>query len=195
MFKRLTLAIAAVILVSACASTRPIELQYMAPAQSANFESANAISLGNVADERGNGANWIGAIRGGYGNPLKVLETDKPVKDIVADLVSEGLEARGVTNAYQAPYRLDVTIVRFESSQYVRREAHAQLKGDVVNTETGEVVYTGLGTADNVNGSVLAMNTGIFADPEELRSIANQTLQQAIDELLDDPKLHDALKG
>jgi len=53
--------------------------------------------VGTFVDARGEPANWLGAIRGGFGNPLKNLESDRPVADIVGAAFADGLRARGVT--------------------------------------------------------------------------------------------------
>ena len=41
------------------------------------------VVIGTFVDDRGTNANWLGAIRGGYGNPLKKLYTDRPVSEVV----------------------------------------------------------------------------------------------------------------
>lgn len=42
-------------------------------------------------------------------------------------------------------------------------------------------------------GNLLSVDTGILADVEDLRKVANDTLQQAVDETLDDPTIRAAL--
>lgn len=48
-------------------------------------------------DSMGIDATWLGAIRGGYGNPLKNLESNVPVSQLVQDAFSSALKARGAT--------------------------------------------------------------------------------------------------
>jgi hypothetical protein len=184
--------VAALTLSAACTSTNAVSLTYAAPAGLQRVQAAGIATV-NVTDQRGNDPKWIGAIRGGYGNPLKVLTTEQPVKDVVARLVTEGLAARGLSST-GAPYRLDIVLKAFNASQYARREAHVEMVATVVNASTNATVFTRPVRADEVNGSVLALNTGIMANPEELRAIANQALQAAIDDLLNDPALHAALR-
>ena len=50
--------------------------------------------VGPFADDRGTNANWLGAIRGGYGNPLKKLYTDRPVSEVVEQAFTDALQAR-----------------------------------------------------------------------------------------------------
>ena len=83
-----------------------------------------------VANERRAGRedpNWIGTIRGGYGNPLKRLASDVPVDQVVAQAFAAGLAARGLHAPGEgaSPYVLAVTIHQFDANQYVRREATA----------------------------------------------------------------------
>jgi len=42
---------------------------------------------------------------------------------------------------------------------------------------------------DEVTGSVITLDAGIFADVEDLRKVANQVLQEAVDKTLDDPRV------
>jgi len=59
--------------------------------------SAQPVIVGNFLDQRDVPANWLGAIRGGFGNPLKYLESDRPVAEIVKIAFIDGLQARGIT--------------------------------------------------------------------------------------------------
>jgi len=70
-----------------------------APSATPNKAAASArpVNVGTFVDARGEPANWLGAIRGGFGNPLKNLESDRPVADIVGAAFADGLRARGVT--------------------------------------------------------------------------------------------------
>ncbi|WP_084420685.1 YajG family lipoprotein [Henriciella litoralis] len=194
MIRNSLFAIACALMATACASSRPVTLAYDTTSVQP-YEGSKTVAMGTVIDERGNGTNWLGAIRGGYGNPLKVLETDEPVNNVVADLILEGMKARGMAGSNaKSPFELNFIINTLSSSQYARREAHADIIGILTDRDAGKPVYTAQGTADNVDGSALSMKTGVFADPEELRALLNTTLQQAIDNLLDDPGLRAALK-
>lgn len=135
-------------------------LDYAASPTIRKFDSSASVGVGAVKDQRGNGPNWIGAVRGGYGNPLKVLETEKPVKALVAEVIDAGLQARGVLDLQNPTYRLDIDLITLSSSQYVRREAHVEIRANVVEAKTGATVHTATGKSDLVEGSVLALNAG-----------------------------------
>src|SRR5262245_41800847 len=103
---------------TAHAKDYPVSLPYAAPADVKKSEAR--ISLGTVQDLRTNGPNWFGAIRGGYGNPLKTLVSkDGLVKDTVTAALRDGLAAREM-NVESGAYRLDVNIARLDCSQYAR---------------------------------------------------------------------------
>jgi len=91
--------ITALIVVSlAGCSTTSVGLKYSPPATLTRASSsAQPVIVGNFLDQRDVPANWLGAIRGGFGNPLKYLESDRPVAEIVKIAFIDGLQARGIT--------------------------------------------------------------------------------------------------
>jgi hypothetical protein len=77
----------------ACSTTR-VGINYSPPAEMAAAPSSQAdVVVGRFSDDRGEPANWLGAIRGGYGNPLKKLESDEPVSDLVGQVFAAGRDA------------------------------------------------------------------------------------------------------
>jgi hypothetical protein len=69
----------------------------------------------------------------------------------------------------------------------VRREAEVTLSVDVVERVAARPIYHDQVAVDLVSGSILALDTGIFASPADLQALAQQALGQAIDQLLDKP--------
>ncbi|WP_296807738.1 SHOCT domain-containing protein [Thiocapsa sp.] len=146
------------------------------------------IAIGQFSDYRKHDANWLGAIRGGYGNPLKTLETPKPVKDIVRDAFQDGLRQRGIlASADDAKYVLSVDVQQYDCNQYVRKESHIKLDIKVVDIKNNQQVFSDRIAIDNVEGSILSMKTGVFGSVEELKNLAEKTLAQAVDGALDSP--------
>jgi hypothetical protein len=100
------LAIALTLALCACGNTVS-SLHYV---PTGSIEVASAPSIGAVAatDQRKEEPNRLATIMGGFGNPLKTLDTAKPVKDEVADAFLEGLRARhaGVEHAGAIPTSL-----------------------------------------------------------------------------------------
>jgi len=167
-----------------------VALTYAAPANASVGEPS--VALGTISDGREHAANWLGAIRGGYGNPLKVLITQGSVADTVGQAIGAGLAARNLA-AEGARFRLDIHIQQFDCNQYARKEAHIELIARLIDVASGATVYERNTRVDRVEGSVLSLRTGIFASHEELRALANAAMQEAVDTALDEPGLRAAL--
>ncbi len=180
----------ATLLLGACSSTQ-VTLPYVAPASVAR--AGATVEIGSVDDRRENSPNRLGAIRGGYGNPLKYLDTAVPVKDMVRDAFIDGLKARAAY-ADVSPFIMSIVINRLDCSQYVRREAHANFHVRLVSKASGAEVYQKTTSVDLEDGSAFALDAGIFGSVEDLRVVLNRALQQAIDQALDDPGLLAVLK-
>ena len=178
---------------SAC-STNSFRLTYKPPA-SIVPAAAPTISVGSFVDQRGETATWFGAIRGGYGNPLKKLEADPSVSDLIKTAFQDGLKARSLYSTNSGGYEISGTIKKFDCSQYVRREAHAQIDVRVIQKSTGRQVFSQTYTADELDGSLLALNVGIFASVETLRALAEKALDEVVDKALDDSDLRYSLRS
>jgi len=178
----------------ACPTTR-VGTNYRPPAEMAAAPSSQAdVVVGRFSDDRGEPANWLGAIRGGYGNPLKKLESDEPVSDLVAQVFAAGLKARGLSaDPSSARYVLSGSIKQLDCSQLARKEANAEIQVAVSESKGGKQVFANEYRASNVEGSVLTLSAGIFGSVEELRALMEKTLQQAVDQALDDPALRSAV--
>ena len=189
-----------VLLVSACpltgCVTRDVGLKY-ASTTTTTFASATApaVSAGSFIDQRGEPPTWLGAIRGGYGNPLKTLDATPSVSSVVQSAFAEGLQARGFKASGTAKaYQVSGAIKKLDCSQYVRREAHAEIEVSVYDTSGGKALFTRTYTADNLEGSLLAVNTGVFASVDTLRTLAEKTLDQLVDKALDDAALRNVMQ-
>lgn len=173
------------------ASDHVVELTYAAPGGA--VQGQPSIAIGDVTDGREHDRTWLGAIRGGFGNPVKVLHTQGPVSNAVGAAVRDGLAARNLGISDGARYRLNVHVVQFDCNQYVRREAHIVLQLRLVDAVTGALVHEQSADVDQVEGSMLSLATGIFASHEQLRALANAVLQSAVDQALDDAGFRAAL--
>lgn len=94
---RFVLTTVSLIMLAGC-GTRQVGLAYSPPAPSAIPAGGRdpVVGVGTVVDDRHNGLHWFGAIRDGYGNPIKIQETEEPVKDVAAHAFSDALAARGM---------------------------------------------------------------------------------------------------
>ncbi len=174
------------VLISACST--PSNLNYDSSKIAVAKQPARAlVDLSDITDSRKHGPNWLGAIRGGFGEPLKTVTTEVPVKDVVKANFGEALKARGLVGSY-SQYSMQVTIERLDCNQYVRREAHAQITASLVQKSSGRLVFQRQASADRV-GSFNPFDSGLLASSEDLRKVANDVLQDVVDQVLDDPKL------
>lgn len=191
MFKRFIAAFAfATLAVSAqVAEARdyPVALTYVAPADVQ--QGAPTIVFGDVVNQRERGENWLGAIRGGYGNPLKVLVTEQPVHEVVAQAFRDALAARGMATE-QGPHRLNLRVIRFDCNQFIPKDAHIILETTLLDSASGATLYQHTYQVDRVGPGI---GGGIFTPVEPLRALANDAMQMAVDQALDDPAFRAAL--
>lgn len=173
--------------------TDTVTLGYKPLGQITAASSGLAASVGSFVDQRGETATWIGAVRGGYGNPLKKLETDKPVAVLVQMTFTDGLRARGLLGTGAGAFQISGVIKKLDCSQYVRREAHAIIDVSVFDP-SGRQVFTRTYTADELEGSLMALNVGVFGSVETLRALAEKALGEVVDKALDDTALRNAIR-
>jgi hypothetical protein len=179
---------------AACSNTVPLNY---APTFAVTPVGPPSVSGVSVADQRGeDDPSWFGAIRGGFGNPLKVLHTPGPLNDTVAAAFRDALKDRGLLATLgQGDVDLDVTILQFESDQYIRREAQIRLGISLTRRSTGRQVYRDEVTTDLERGSLMNMETGAFGSVEKLRLVDETALTQTIDEAINKPGFLDAVRG
>lgn len=191
MLKNLVAALAfgAVAIVAPVAEARdyPVTLTYAAPESVQRGEPT--IVFGEVRNSRERGENWLGAIRGGYGNPLKVLVTEQPVHEVVAQAVREGLAARGLA-AESGPHRLNLHVLRFDCNQFIPKDAHIIIAITLVDAQSDATLFENTYQVDRVGPGI---GGGIFTPVEPLRALANSAMQMVIDQALDDPNFRTAL--
>ena len=89
---------------------------------------------------------------------------------------------------------LSVTITRFDSTQYVRREANVDFILELRDHATGQVLYSDEVRSNPVEGSIIALDIGIFGSSDDLQSVAQGAMSHAIDAALDKPGLSAALR-
>jgi hypothetical protein len=179
------------ILLAGCGSTAA-SLTYT-PTETVQPQAAPMVGTVTVVDQRGESdPNYVGVIRGGFGNPLKTLTSDRPVRDEVASAFIAGLQARGLYDP-AGPDTLTITLTEFSSDQYHRREARVGFT--LVLTRRGQPLYQRTETVDKINGSMVTFDTGVFASIDDLRAITDQALSQAVDQALDRPGFLAAIRG
>jgi hypothetical protein len=186
------------LLLAACGSTQS-SLTYAPTVAVSPAGTRGAVELAPVSNQRQTGQEdpvWIGTIRGGYGNPIRALNADRPVDQVVRQAFADGLAARGLASGPNAPprYNLAITIHAFDANQFVRREATADFSAVLTDRATGREVWRDRHRVYQVDGSLLSLSTGVFANIEDLRAVAMRTMSEAVDVLLDKPQFRAALQ-
>jgi len=182
----------AVLTLAACGTTSvaltyaPTTTVQRAPA------AAPAVNVARFSDERGEPSTYLGSIRGGFGQPVKTLESERPVAEVVTAAFADGMRERGFRLGPDAPLRLSGSIKRLDCNQMLRPEATAEVQLVVTKVETGRPVFTKTYNTYNVEGATLA--AGVFGSVDGLRVITERTLRELVDKALEDPPLRDALR-
>ena len=175
-------------LLAACSS--PGTLAYMpASAPAVSPAVRDSVSAVVVQDSRDEKPNRLATIRGGYGNPLKVLDTPAPVSDVVA-AVWTGALARRQMLAPTGPFRFQVVVKTLYGDQFVGRKAELQMDL-VVFDRTGRAIYND--TAKDGSYNFTFFDNGIFAGIDDLRKDVETLLSKNIDAMLDKRQLQDIL--
>jgi uncharacterized lipoprotein YajG len=193
---RFLAALACTAVLAGCGTTN-VGLKYAPATAPAKVTPATSpVVVGTFTDQRGEPPTWLGAIRGGFGNPLKNLESDKPAAIYVQSAFADGLRARGIdVPAQGAPYQIIGVVRKLDCNQIVRREANVEIELTVVDVKTGQQRFKRSYSASNLEGSIVALNTGVFASVDDLRATLEKTLGDVVDKALDDPALRAALRA
>ncbi|MDJ0389543.1 hypothetical protein QMO56_15605 [Roseomonas sp. E05] len=184
---------------AACSTTQASLPYTPASPPAAPAAARPVVAVAQVTDRREDGhedPNWIGTIRGGFGNPIKRLEAPVPVTEVVRKAFADALLARGllVPDIATARYNLTVEILALNADQLARREATAEFRITLRPADGGAPVLVDQERANRVGGSVITLSAGVFGSVEDLRQIAQQTMSEAIDRLLDKPGFIAALR-
>jgi hypothetical protein len=178
----------------AAGCTTYVPLHYTSDAPATGAPPTPLVSVGAFEDKRGVDidTDWLGAIRGGFGNPLKKLRTQQPMSQVVQDAFADGLRSRGLfADSGQGKFLLEGTIEKLDCSEYFNLEAHAQVDLRLLDSGTHALVFSWPYRVDETEGG---LGAGIFASVETLRVLAERTLRELVDRALDDPPMRRALQ-
>jgi len=146
-----------------------------------------------VSDDRGTDSNWLGAIRGGYGNVLKTLRTEESTDVVVDRMYTDALVKSGIyTESNDALYSLKVKITKFDCSYYWNREAHAYVDVLLIDNLTSNAKFSKTYKTDEVAAGAGA---GIFGNVDTLRGLAEETMNGTVDKMLTDSEFIKALSS
>jgi hypothetical protein len=173
------------LMVGCSTTTTTLRYEPVAPIK-AGQEAKPVAVVGTITDLRHEeDPRWFGAIRGGFGNPLKKLTGDVPMNESVARSLSAALEQRGLLGSSDgALVRVEGSIQVLDCNYYFNRDAHAQLLLNLVDAKSGVLLYSQSQRTDNSEGGVGA---GIFGDPVHLADFMQKTLNETVDKFFADP--------
>ncbi len=178
-------ALALCLTAAAAACSTAVDLPY-APAIAPTSSGPPVISGIVVTDARSErDPTYVGAIRGGYLNPLKTLVTATPIADEVRLGFERALAARGLLGR-RGPDTLSITLSKLSANQLFQRVANAAFSLDLQDP-AGRSVYHDVVDVEEINGTIISLDQGIFASIDDLRAIMVLTLTEAIDRALDKP--------
>lgn len=175
----------ALVALGACSS--PGDLTYVAPPQI--VAGPAVVADVTVTDKRDEKPNRVATIRGGYGNPVKVMDTTKPVATEVQDVFVKALTLRGMLRS-GAPTHFEVVLHTLYGDQFMGRKV--ELMFDlIVRDDTNRVIYSDRVTGKDYEFTFL--DNGIFASIDTLGKAVQATLNKSVDESLDKVGLRNAL--
>jgi uncharacterized lipoprotein YajG len=158
------------------------------PVQAVSVPSIGAVT---ATDQRKEAPTRLATIMGGFGNPLKTLDTAKPVKDEVADAFIEGLRVRGLlTSGGQAPCQIALVVRKFDADMIVGRTARIDIAMSVLD-QAGRIVFQD--SATDSESDLKFFQTGIFADIDDLQALSQTVLNRTVDRMLDNPAFRAAV--
>ena len=175
-------------LLAAACSTTAADLAY-SPSNTPPRSASATIASVAVSDERSEkDPNYVGAIRGGYGNPLKTIVSKQPIPDEVRQAFDNALRARNMLAPSLEPGQsltVSVRLTKLSANQYAGRHAAAAFSLQLLRS--GQPVYADAVDVENDNGGFFSFDNGILASTDDLRALMDRTLSQAIDQALDKP--------
>lgn len=192
----LSLALTLILVFASGCSTTVVSLNYDAKDIARTGAAMPTVTVAAFKDNRGRDRKALGAIRGGYGNPLKTLELDKPISDVFSEAFTHALTARGLYSpASAARYILRGTIDEFSADQVIKRKVKIGMSIRVTTADGSRTVFSREYRNGEREGSLFTLKTGYLAEAEPLRAFAEESMKAAIDELLDDPAFRRAISN
>ncbi len=131
-----------------------------------------------------------GTVRGGYGNPLKKLYTEKTITEDVHDMFEQALMKRGCIVDEKSSFLLKPEVVILGADYLMRRDARCKFIY-TLTTESKATIYENETAKQNIE---MTIGAGVFADVEHFKNYIDVTVSQCVDSAVDDPNLWKALK-
>ncbi len=190
---KLLLALIPCLLLASCGfNTTAVSLDYQ-PLIGQNIPGPRMVSIGKFADMRQTGEFTLGTVRSAIGLPLDTLVTRVPVESVVRNAFAHGLKARGMlTTDADGTYILSGEVLDLKCSQMLYPTASASVRVNIVRRGSGEIVFSRIYQSSR-QGETYAPGSGSPAPV--LTELASRTLQNVVDQSLDDRQLRSRLKA
>ena len=188
---RLILLLAVVFISTGC-STRMVQLKYTSQQAATVVTGVTPVKAVLVKDQRKDDPDWLGAVRGGYGNPLKTLKVRDSVAAQYQEALIDALQRRGLYGkADGAGLRLTVTIQRLDSIYIMNQEVNVEVTYSLID-ETGAKKFE---NTAKTHKEEKASGLGIAANMDSFQAFTEKAIYDNIDKLVSDPGLLDVLRN
>lgn len=174
---------------SAC-STTETSLGYT-PKQGIPLTANPTVSTVNATDQRKEAPSRLATVMGGFGNPLKYLDTKRTVREEVTSAFVDGLKARGLYSD-AGIYRIELAIRKLDADMIIGRTARIDMDLVVIAAD-GRSIYKDVVSEEKSDFKFFA--TGVFADVMDLKRMVQSLLDAAVDRMLDKPEFRAAVAG
>ncbi|HIM08145.1 MAG TPA: hypothetical protein EYG49_06365 [Gammaproteobacteria bacterium] len=142
------------------------------------------IKVGSFSDNRGTDLRWLGAVRNGFGMPIKKLFTDKLTSNVVSLAFKKALDVRNLSTGVPQ-MEIQGVIIKFDCSTMVNYEAHAHLRINVISLPSQEVLFSKTYRTDSTENG---FGGGFYGGYKDLAILAQRTLNETIDKFFLDPQ-------
>lgn len=153
--------------------------------------SVQPVTVGAFVDKRNEKPTWLGAIRGGFGNPLKTLESSQPVAEVVQAAYVDAFKASGIAINPAAALQITGTILDLKCTQMSHKEATVAIEVTVSEKSSGLKRFTQTYSSKYVSGFIPV--GGVLAPVEDLRIVLENTMRDVINKTLADASFIAAL--
>jgi hypothetical protein len=181
------------ILVLALGACNTVSDLTYAPTVAVQPSSAPTVASVTATDQRKEDPTRLATVMGMFGNPLKTLDTAKPVKDEVAEAFAAGLKARGLlAPSGRAPLHVEVVVRKFDADMIVGRTARIDLSLSALDAG-GHTVFQD--SATDSQSETKFFESGVFADIADLQKLCEIVLDRTVDRMLDNPLFRTAIQS
>lgn len=151
----------------------------------------------DTTDRRDEAPHRLATIRGGFGMPIKILNTEYTVSQEIGHVFAEALAERGLirTDGGSGGYDIHLIVHRFDAGELFRRAAHIDLDLHLIDHASGGLVYADHATDDATDSliDVRMVQIGVFASVDRLQAMAETELSAMADRMLDKPAFRQLL--